>query len=103
MMRCEKGHQHETTCVICTLALHPCRRHPPAVRSQQELQQWTCHVHNVVNQSLGKPAFNCDVVGARWSPLECGGDEDSTEAVVSACDMTSGRSATGARGRAGHM
>jgi hypothetical protein len=76
------------------------RRHPPAVRSKHELQQWMCSVHNVVNQSLGKPAFNCDVVGARWSPLECGSDKD---AVVSACDMTvahsSGRTS---RGTAGH-
>ena len=44
---------------------------------------WMCRVHNTVNRRLGKPTFNCDLVGARWSPLDC--DEHNS------CDMTVGR------------
>ena len=47
--------------------------HPPKVGSQQEFSQWMCQVHNVVNRSLEKPAFNCDLVDARWAGLGCGG------------------------------
>lgn len=42
-----------------------------------------CRVHNCVNRRLGKPTFNCDLVGARWAPLDC--DEHNS------CDMTVGR------------
>lgn len=41
-------------------------RYPPDTSSGMALQQWTCGVHNVVNDSLGKPRFNCAVVDARW-------------------------------------
>ena len=49
--------------------------HPPRVASRADLELWTCEVHNVVNRSLGKPTFNCRLVGARWGALECGGED----------------------------
>lgn len=50
---------------------HIVRAEPPRVQSRQEFEQWLCRVHNVVNRSLGKPMYNCKVVGLRWSALDC--------------------------------
>jgi FAD-linked sulfhydryl oxidase len=38
-----------------------------------------CRTHNTVNRSIGKPVFNCDLVGARWAPLDCD--------AANSCDM----------------
>ncbi len=57
------------------------RSKAPATSSAEELQQWACEVHNLVNASLGKASFNCKLVQARWNGLDCGTDM--------ACDMTS--------------
>ena len=43
---------------------------------------WLCRVHNLVNMRIGKPQFNCDLVAARWAPLDCAEDEGST-----GCDL----------------
>lgn len=59
------------------------RRDPPIVSSGAEFSLWMCRTHNAVNRRLGKPTFNCDLVGARWAPLDC--DEHNS------CDMTVGR------------
>ncbi|XP_052192114.1 FAD-linked sulfhydryl oxidase ERV1 [Diospyros lotus] len=47
------------------------RANPVEAGSQAEFSQWLCHVHNVVNRSLGKVAFPCERVDARWGKLEC--------------------------------
>lgn len=60
-----------------------CRRDPPDVSSGAAFSQWMCRAHNAVNRRLGKPTFNCDLVGARWAPLDC--DQHNS------CDMTVGR------------
>eukprot|EP00798_Chlamydomonas_sp_ICE-L_P013374 gene13374-19219_t len=39
--------------------------------------------------SIGKPTFNCNYVGARWSPLDC--DAESGGVNPNGCDMTVGR------------
>jgi len=44
---------------------------PPRVASRQEFSLWMCQVHNVVNRSLGKPIFNCNLTNSRWSGIEC--------------------------------
>lgn len=41
---------------------------PPQVLSRTALAQWLCGVHNRVNLRLGKPAFPCEQVFARWDP-----------------------------------
>ncbi|PKA49786.1 FAD-linked sulfhydryl oxidase ERV1 [Apostasia shenzhenica] len=62
--------------------LYPCKEcadhfkdvlkaNPVQVGSQAELSQWLCHVHNVVNRSLGKRIFPCQRVNARWGKLDC--------------------------------
>ncbi|OAY39272.1 FAD-linked sulfhydryl oxidase ERV1 [Manihot esculenta] len=47
------------------------RANPVLAGSQTEFSQWLCHVHNVVNRSLGKLVFPCERVDARWGKLEC--------------------------------
>lgn len=53
-------------------------RNPPRVRSQQELAQWMCELHNDVNVRLGKPVFDCSKVNERWrdGPPDGSCDED---------------------------
>lgn len=55
------------------------RSDPPDVSSGPAFQQWMCRTHNTVNRSIGKPVFNCDLVGARWAPLDCD--------AANSCDM----------------
>ncbi|KAB1993700.1 hypothetical protein ERO13_D13G044800v2 [Gossypium hirsutum] len=47
------------------------RANPVQAGSHEEFSQWLCHVHNVINRSLGKVAFPCERVDARWGKLEC--------------------------------
>nr|GMC94544.1 FAD-linked sulfhydryl oxidase ERV1 [Ipomoea batatas] len=47
------------------------RANPVQAGSQAEFSKWLCHVHNVVNRSLGKPIFPCERVDARWGKLDC--------------------------------
>ncbi|XP_039137298.1 FAD-linked sulfhydryl oxidase ERV1 [Dioscorea cayenensis subsp. rotundata] len=47
------------------------KANPVQAGSQAELSQWLCHVHNVVNRSLGKLVFPCQRVNARWGKLDC--------------------------------
>ncbi|XP_058217063.1 FAD-linked sulfhydryl oxidase ERV1-like isoform X2 [Rhododendron vialii] len=47
------------------------RANPVQVGSQAEFSQWLCHVHNVVNRSLGKVVFSCERVDAKWGKLDC--------------------------------
>ncbi|XP_072978811.1 FAD-linked sulfhydryl oxidase ERV1 [Typha angustifolia] len=62
--------------------LYPCRdcadhfkevlkANPVQAGSQAEFSQWLCHVHNVVNRSIGKLIFPCQRVNARWGKLDC--------------------------------
>ncbi|XP_057426859.1 FAD-linked sulfhydryl oxidase ERV1-like isoform X2 [Lotus japonicus] len=47
------------------------RANPVQAESHAQFSHWLCHVHNVVNRSLGKPVFPCERVDARWGKLEC--------------------------------
>ncbi|PKU65933.1 FAD-linked sulfhydryl oxidase ERV1 isoform X2 [Dendrobium catenatum] len=47
------------------------KSNPVQAGSQAELSQWICHVHNIVNRSLGKQIFPCQRVNARWGKLDC--------------------------------
>eukprot|EP01127_Copromyxa_protea_P001133 TRINITY_DN11088_c0_g1_i1.p1 TRINITY_DN11088_c0_g1~~TRINITY_DN11088_c0_g1_i1.p1 ORF type:complete len:174 (-),score=26.74 TRINITY_DN11088_c0_g1_i1:9-530(-) len=40
--------------------------HPPRVQNQKEFSYWMCEAHNQVNEHLGKPQFDCDLVDERW-------------------------------------
>ena len=60
-------------------ALYPCEHcaedfratveaSPPALGSRTALAVWLCRQHNLVNEKLGKPLFDCDIkkLDARW-------------------------------------
>lgn len=55
---------------------HIVRAEPPRMHTRQEFEQWLCRAHNVVNRSLGKPMYNCNVVGLRWAALDCTEDHE---------------------------
>lgn len=64
--------------------------HPPDVKSREAFSHWMCRVHNVVNRSLGKPVFNCDLALSRWSGFDCGDDN--------ACNVSIGHGGAQRRG-----
>ncbi|KAK4752157.1 hypothetical protein SAY87_020955 [Trapa incisa] len=47
------------------------RANPVQAGSHAEFSQWLCHIHNVVNRSLGKAIFPCERVDSRWGKLDC--------------------------------
>ena len=51
------------------------RNNPPDCSSGLGLQRWMCAAHNEVNESLGKPRFDCSRIDERWSTLDCEDDE----------------------------
>ena len=56
--------------LIMTILNSIIREKPPKTDSSQELQHWMCEVHNIVNDSLDKPQFNCKYVGSRWKSCD---------------------------------
>lgn len=65
--------EHFQTCI---------RNDPPDTTDKVSLQQWVCRLHNSVNRRIGKPTFNCQLIGSRWAGLDCGED--------SSCDLQLG-------------
>eukprot|EP00252_Welwitschia_mirabilis_P016374 TRINITY_DN3611_c0_g1_i1.p1 TRINITY_DN3611_c0_g1~~TRINITY_DN3611_c0_g1_i1.p1 ORF type:complete len:198 (+),score=37.44 TRINITY_DN3611_c0_g1_i1:256-849(+) len=61
------------------------KSNPVEADSRENLAQWMCHVHNIVNRSLGKRSFPCDQVDARWPSLACS---------EGACDLEGRRQST---------
>jgi len=58
---------HTYPCAVCSAHFRDIiRKTPPRTATGGDLQQWMCEVHNLVNDSLGKPSFNCSLVGMRW-------------------------------------
>ena len=48
-------------------------KNPPDVKNRESVSQWTCKVHNLVNERLNKPIFDCAKVGDLW---KCGCAEE---------------------------
>ncbi|KAF2265593.1 hypothetical protein CC78DRAFT_444802, partial [Lojkania enalia] len=51
-------------------------KYPPQVHSRSAAAMWGCYVHNIVNQRLHKPEFNCEDIGDAY---DCGCAEDDEE------------------------
>ncbi|MBE7181399.1 MAG: ERV1/ALR-related protein [Terriglobus roseus] len=49
------------------------KRFPPQVSSRNAAAGWGCHVHNMVNEELGKKEFDCTKIGDFY---DCGCAED---------------------------
>ncbi|CAG8569698.1 14674_t:CDS:1 [Funneliformis mosseae] len=39
---------------------------PPKVESRRVLGKWLCDMHNIVNERLDKPIFDCNKINERW-------------------------------------
>ncbi|OCB85544.1 FAD-dependent thiol oxidase [Sanghuangporus baumii] len=44
------------------------QRSPPDVSNRENLSRWLCQQHNIVNERLGKPLFDCSIksLDERW-------------------------------------
>ncbi|WVQ96176.1 hypothetical protein IAU59_003279 [Kwoniella sp. CBS 9459] len=52
------------------------KEYPPQTSSRKSASLWLCHVHNLVNERLGKPEFDCLTLDATY---DCGcGDESAS-------------------------
>ncbi|KAK8125925.1 FAD-linked sulfhydryl oxidase ERV2 [Apiospora kogelbergensis] len=53
------------------------KKYPPQVSSRNNAAGWACSMHNLVNERLHKPQFNCNNIGDFY---DCGcGDEDKNK------------------------
>ena len=68
LVRSVPAHAVRRSCLRLT---RPDSADPPTVASRADLSQWLCRTHNKVSARLGKPAFNCVRVGARWGLVAC--------------------------------
>jgi FAD-linked sulfhydryl oxidase len=49
------------------------KKNPPKTLNREEVVKWTCDVHNLVNERLGKTPYDCSTVQENYS---CGCDPD---------------------------
>lgn len=42
------------------------RDYPPDLNNRYHFSQWMCMAHNMVNEKLGKPFFDCSLIDKRW-------------------------------------
>ncbi|WVQ66510.1 uncharacterized protein L199_004691 [Kwoniella botswanensis] len=62
------------------------KEYPPQTGSRKSASLWLCHVHNLVNERLGKPEFDCLTLDATY---DCGcGDESSTVTTPNQAEKT---------------
>ncbi|KAK5318284.1 hypothetical protein LTR93_008330 [Exophiala xenobiotica] len=57
------------------------KKYPPQTSSRSSAAAWTCFVHNLVNESKGKPIFDCANIGDFY---DCGCADDEKEAISAA-------------------
>ncbi|ORX37942.1 ERV/ALR sulfhydryl oxidase domain-containing protein [Kockovaella imperatae] len=49
------------------------KEYPPQTSSRKAASMWLCHVHNMINERLGKPEFDCLTLDEKY---DCGCGED---------------------------
>ena len=57
------------------------KKYPPQTSSRSSAAAWACFVHNVVNESKGKPVFDCANIGDFY---DCGCAEDEKDQMSKA-------------------
>ena len=62
------------------------KKYPPQTSSRSSAAAWACFVHNVVNESKGKPIFDCANIGDFY---DCGCADDEKEAMAAAGAVSS--------------
>ncbi|OCF46104.1 thiol oxidase [Kwoniella heveanensis CBS 569] len=55
------------------------KEYPPQTSSRKTASLWLCHVHNLVNERLGKPEFDCLTLDATY---DCGCGDESASATT---------------------
>lgn len=55
------------------------KEYPPQTRSRKTAALWGCHVHNKVNERLGKPEYDCTTI---LEDYDCGCGDDEKEIDV---------------------
>ena len=60
------------------------KKYPPQTGSRSSAAAWACFVHNVVNESKGKPVFDCANIGDFY---DCGCADDVKEEMSKAGKM----------------
>jgi mitochondrial FAD-linked sulfhydryl oxidase len=62
------------------------KENPPIVDSRVSASLWLCKLHNIVNEKLSKPLFNCSIkeLDLRWKkgPQECYKTEEREENII---------------------
>lgn len=61
------------------------KQYPPQVSSRSAAATWGCHVHNEVNDSLGKDRFDCSKIGDFYD-CGCAEDEDISKKMSERAD-----------------
>lgn len=69
-------------------------RYPPQVSGRNVAAGWGCHVHNKVNEDLGKPIFDCTKIGDFYD-CGCADDEEDPKGGEAHDKQSEGRSNDG--------
>ncbi|KZT41932.1 hypothetical protein SISSUDRAFT_1042181 [Sistotremastrum suecicum HHB10207 ss-3] len=56
------------------------KKNPPQTSSRKVASLWLCHVHNLVNERLHKPEFDCMTLDATY---DCGCGDDPVSSSTS--------------------
>ncbi|KAM0684389.1 hypothetical protein MDAP_000157 [Mitosporidium daphniae] len=56
-------------CAVGMRAFFDC--HPPETESMEKFGAWLCEIHNLVNEKLGKPQYDCANWMDQWRPEDC--------------------------------
>ncbi|EGV61191.1 hypothetical protein CANTEDRAFT_116630 [Yamadazyma tenuis ATCC 10573] len=57
------------------------KKYPPQVTNRKTAAIWGCHVHNKVNERLGKPEFDCTTILEDYD-CGCGSDEQEIDVTL---------------------
>lgn len=63
------------------------KKYPPQTSSREAASQWGCFVHNVVNERLKKPIFDCNEISDKYN-CGCGPDDKKNKDASEDKDAT---------------
>ena len=72
------------------------KKYPPQTSSRSSAAAWACFVHNVVNESKGKPIFDCANIGDFY---DCGCADDEKDEMSQAGKISNAIAAQGNNAR----
>ncbi|ODV85764.1 hypothetical protein CANARDRAFT_27856 [[Candida] arabinofermentans NRRL YB-2248] len=86
----QKGHL--MTYITSFAQVYPCgdcarhfakllKKYPPQLSTRTTAAVWGCHVHNKVNEALGKPEYDCTTILEDYD-CGCGSDEEQEDSTL---------------------